>query len=79
MDEKRKGEIAYKCLKYLVGKELSFKDIESLSRRLGNLLKEPEMEGISEKEALEFFEELATTVLADKIASLKTSLDKRQG
>ncbi len=55
MDEKRKGEIALAAKKAELRKEMAFRDIAKIKRKIGNLVKEPEMVAIkaSAEEVLE--------------------------
>lgn len=47
MDEKRKGELALAAKKVDMRKEMAFRDIANVKRRIGNLVKEPEMVAIN--------------------------------
>jgi len=55
MDEKRKGEIVLAAKKAELRKELAFRDIANVKRKIGNLVREPEMVAIkaSAEEVLE--------------------------
>lgn len=52
--EERKNEIAYKMLKYGIRKNGNFQGLFNLKRKVPNLLKEPEMQGVEKEEMVEF-------------------------
>ncbi|MFQ5661972.1 MAG: hypothetical protein ACE5F2_01840 [Candidatus Paceibacteria bacterium] len=64
MDEKRKGEIALKALKFKLGKE-GVKLTKGLNRELGNVSREM---GVSVDELEQFFRELIQEMTDDAFA-----------
>ena len=72
MDEKRRNEIAYQMEKLNFRKNFTFRDITDTKRRIGNLVKEPEMvkANVSKDEILEYGKSLAKEVFEEQIASL---------
>jgi hypothetical protein len=69
LSKEKKGEIAYQILRSIVRRKTSFQDIADAKRRIGNLLKEPEMieEGIRKDELLEFGELILRQVFGDLV------------
>ena len=72
MDEKRRNEIAYQMEKINARKNFTFEDIANAKRRIGNLVKEPEMleKNITKDELLEYAKVLVKEVFEQQIASL---------
>lgn len=72
MDEKRKGKIAYQLHLLNIRKNFSFQDIINARRRIGNLVKEPEMvrANITKEELLEFGKFTVREVFEKQIAGL---------
>lgn len=72
MDEKRRNEIAYQMEKLNFRKNFSLRDITDTKRRIGNLVKEPEMtaKDITKDELLEYGKFITREVLEEQIAGL---------
>jgi len=72
MDEKRRNEIAYQVQKFYFRINLSFRDIANAKRKVGNLVKEPEMtaKNITKDELLEYGKFIAREVFEEQMAGL---------
>lgn len=72
LDEKRRNEIAYQMEKLNVRKNFTFRDVANAKRRIGNLVKEPELAEakISKEELLEYGKLLVREVFEQQMASL---------
>ena len=72
MDEKRRNEIAYQMEKLNLRENFTFREIAQAKRRIGNLVKEPEMveKNITKEELLEYGKSLTKEVFEKQMASL---------
>jgi hypothetical protein len=74
LDERRKLEIAYQMEKLNIRKNFAFRDIADAKRRIGNLVKEPEMiqKNITKEELIEYGEKLVREVFEEQMAKLQS-------
>jgi hypothetical protein len=72
LDEKRRNEIAYQMEKLNLRRNFTFREIAEAKRRIGNLVKEPEMaeKNITKDELLEYAKIIAREVFEKQIAGL---------
>lgn len=71
MDEARRNEIAYQFEKLSIRKNFSFRQFDDAKRRIGNLVKEPEMvaKKVTEAELFAYAKTLVREVFEKQMAS----------
>jgi hypothetical protein len=72
MDEKRRNEIAYQMEKLNTRQNFSFRGIADAKRRIGNLVKEPEMTAanVTKEELIEYGKLLVREVFEEQMDGL---------
>ena len=74
LDEKRRNEIAYQMEKLNLRENFTFREIAQAKRRIGNLVKEPEMveKNVTKEELLEYGMIIAREVFEKQMAALNS-------
>jgi len=70
MTKERRNEIAYQMEKLNFRKNFSLRDIADAKRRIGNLVKEPEMANTTKDELLEYGKFIAREVFEEQMTGL---------